>query len=199
MADKTRKTSLSHHKYAILFIRYSAVLIPSMVAFFLFLLFLLPVLTKFLSTSRMVAQKQSDIVTAERSTVDVAKMKEDLERFRKTVVEFEKRLPKRMKTTLTIETLQEITEKSRLKFASLEPLPLKKYIIPETGDVFIEVPIRVRLNCGYYDLIEFLKNIETAGQLMKVADLTIRRSAVSPWEHAIEFSISAYSQGASSD
>jgi Tfp pilus assembly protein PilO len=115
------------------------------------------------------------------------------------VSEFDKRLPTRLKTTLIIETLQEITKQAKLKFSSLEPAPIKKHELKETKDVFVELPVKIKLKCSYYDLVDFLEKIETAKQLMKVADLSIRDDPTNDWEHSIEFSISAFSRGESGD
>ena len=106
----------------------------------------------------------------------------------------EKKLPQRIKTTLTIETLKGITEKAKLKFSSIEPAAVNKYIIKETNDVFVELPIRIRIRCGYYDLVDFIKKIETANQLMKISDLSIKDDASNDWEHSVDFLVSSFSR-----
>lgn len=199
MADKIKKSSISTNVYVGLAVRYSSIWVPVLIVAIFVGVLIWPAISKVSSLSQNIAQKQNDITTADRSTANVKKMKEDLEKFKEKVAEFENKLPKRMKTTLIIETLQEITQKSRLKFSSLEPLPIKKYKIEETNDVFVELPVKVRLNCGYYDLIEFIKRIETANQLMKITDLSIKDDPSLDWEHIVEFSISAYSKGDTDD
>jgi len=199
MAQKTKKSGIISEKNIALLIKRSPVAVPVFLVLIFVVFLVWPAMSKFFLLSQTIDRMQNDITTAERSNIDVATMKKDLEVFRKKVAEFENRLPKRMETTLIIDTLKEITEKSRLKFSSLEPLPLKKYRIEGTSNTFVELPIHVKLNCGYYDLVDFLKKIETADQLMRISDLNMRSSATSDWEHTIEFSISAYSQGDSND
>lgn len=194
--DKINKDLMEQMQAVVsLAIRYAALWIPGLI-FFLFLsLFAVPSIVKWAGLNKDIVAKKNSQVMAERNKIDIARMKNDLEKFKKKVEEFEKRLPRQIQTNLIIETLQQITEKSGVKFSSLEPVPIKKYTLTETNDVFVELPVRVKLNCSYYDLIDFLKKIETADQLMKIGDITIKDDPGSDWEHAIEFSISAFSKG----
>ncbi len=180
-------------------IQYSPFWAPALITVVLIAAMVWPAYSKFSVLCAKITEKENTLTTVARSTADLVRMTSELETFRKKVVEFESKLPSRMKTTLIIETLQEITKKSKLKFSSLEPLPIKKYTIEGTKDVFVELPVKVKLNCGYYDLIDFLKKIETANQLMKIADLNIRDDPSLDWEHIVEFSISAFSKGDSSE
>ncbi len=199
MAERMRRGAPATKQYSVLLIKRLPLLAPAAIAFVFIMFFILPAATRFLAVSQSIRQKQNDMVAAERSSADVARLKGDLEKLRKKVIEFKSRLPKRMETTLIIETLQGITEKSKLKFSSLNPLSSKKHKVEGADDVFVELPIRVKLSCDYNDLIEFLKKIETSGELMRVSDLSIRANPATNWEHMIELSISAYSQGDSGE
>lgn len=180
-------------------IRHSPIVGPAAVALFCLIFFVGPAAGKSFKLSRSIALKKSDIATAIRSNADVKETQENLVVFRKKVEEFEKRLPKRRKTSLIIETMQQITEKAKLKFSSLDPLPLKEYELKDTNDVFIELPIKVTLKCGYYDMADFLQKIEAAPQLMKITNFNMKDDPSSDWEHSIEFVISAYSKGEPND
>ena len=170
MAIKIRKIEPPRNIYISLAIKHSPLWAPFLVAILFIAFIIWPAASKVSTLSRKITQYKNDITAATASNASVAKMTEELANFKKTAAEFENRLPKRMKTTLIIETLQEITKKSKLQFALLEPLPIKKYILEETQDVFVELPVKVKLNCGYYDLVDFVKKIEAADQLMKIAD-----------------------------
>ena len=199
MAETIKKTEDLFKSYLERIIHYSPTWLPGMMLFGFIIVFGWPASVKLISLSNRIVENQGYITLADRSNADVLTMKQDLEGFKQKVAEFENKLPKRLKTTLIIETLQEITRKSKLQFSSLEPLPIKKYELKETGDVFVELPVKVKLNCSYYDLIEFIKQIETAAQLMKITDLTIKDDPNFEWKHVIEFSISAFSKGESDD
>lgn len=180
-------------------IRYSPIWAP-IVLCLLFILFLgWPVLQKISKFNREIQEKQNSMSMVDRSSFDIQKTKTELEQFKLKVEEFEKRLPTRLKDKLILETLQEITRQLVLKVPSLKQDPFKKYTLEETKDVFVESPFTLRLKCGYYELIDFLEKIEKADQLMKVTNLTVRAESGSDWEHAVEFSISAFSKGESNE
>lgn len=199
MATKPKKGNTQTDFLIARAIQFSPIWAPILVIIICIAFIIWPALTKFSTLSAKIIETENTLTTVARSTADLAKMSSELEILRQKATEFENRLPSRMKTTLIIETLQEITKKSKLKFSSLEPVPIKKYTIEGTKDVFVELPVKVKLNCGYYDLIDFIKKIETANQLMKIADLTIRDDPTQDWEHTVEFSISAFSKGDNSE
>ena len=199
MRSVKKTTAPALHPYAALVIHHSPVLGPVVMALFFIILIMWPVSQRLSKLSTDIKEKENIIMTVKRGSIDVKKTKKELEEFKIKVVEFEKRLPPRIKTNLIIETLQEITQQSKLKFSSLEPAPVKKYELKETKDMFIELPVRIRLKCGYYDLVDFLEKIEAAKQLMKISELSIRDDPGQDWDHNIEFLISAYSRGDSSD
>ncbi len=195
MPEKNKKPDDLLKHYAETFIRYSPLWIPAFILFLFFVSYGFSATLQFISLSRNIAQNHQYLSLTERSNADVAKIREDLEVFRRKVDEFESKLPTRIKTTLIIETLQEITRKSKLQFSSLEPLPIIRHQLKETGDVFVELPVKIKLNCSYYDLVEFIKRIETADQLMKITNLNIKDDPNFDWKHNIEFSVSAFSKG----
>ena len=194
-----KKTTPALSPYVALAIHHSPVAGPVVMVLLFVILIMWPFSKKISEISTGIQEKENIITTVKRSSVDIQKTKKELAEFKIKVAEFEKRLPTRIKTSLIIETLQEITQKSKLKFSSLEPAPVKKYELKETKDMFIELPVRIRLKCGYYDLIDFLEKIEAAKQLMKVSELSIRSDPSQSWDHNIEFLISAYSRGDSVD
>ena len=194
-AQKIKKSSGKLDKYINIVKLHATIFIPGAIAAFITLTVLLPSLFRLLSMSSNIHQKENGVVTAIRSNEDLARMKEELGEFKVKVKEFENRLPERTKTTLIIETLQEVTKKSKLKFSSLDPSPIRKHTLQETDDVFVELPVKMKVVCGYFDLIDFLKKIETAEQLMKITDVSIKDNPAQNWEHAIELSISAFSRG----
>lgn len=200
MATRTiPKKAAPPNIYVNLAIKHAPVLAPALTVVLAVSFLIWPAFARLERVSHEISEKETAIITATRSNADLDNMQKDLEIFKGKVVEFESRLPKRLKTTLIIETLQEITKQSKLKFNSLEPAPIKRYVLEETKDVFVELPVRVRLNCGYWDLIDFLAKIETANQLMKITDLVIRKDPASEWDQQIEFTISAFSKGGSSE
>src|SRR3989338_959432 len=100
MEIKKKKSNIPTELYINLAIRYSPIWVPCAVVV-LFLSFLLvPFISKASKLSRQIEEKSNFITMAERSNKDIAQMTKDLVILRKKVVEFENRLPQRMKTTL---------------------------------------------------------------------------------------------------
>ena len=198
-AQRAKKSSTKFDKYVNFVKLHATFFIPGAIAIFMILVLLIPSLFKLMAMSSSIKQKENRVVTVIRSNEDLARKKTELENFKIKVKEFENRLPERTKTTLIIETLQEVTKKSKLKFSSLDPAPIKKHVLKETDDVFVELPVRMKIVCGYFDLIDFLKKIETANQLMKITNLSIKDDSSQGWEHSIELSISAFSRGDNSE
>ena len=194
---KKNFSSLSH--YLNQAITSSPLWIPIMVFLLCLSFFIWPKINKLFILSKGYSEKKNSVSLASRSNTDLDKVKKDFEDIKKKADNLENRLPTRIKTTFIIETLQEITKQSKLKFSSLEPASIKKYNLEETKETFVELPVRVRLNCGYWDLIDFLRKIESASQWMKITDLNIKDDPSSEWEHSVEFSISAFSKGGAGD
>ena len=194
MAIKPKSRNINSNIYIAMGIRYLPIWFPAflVVVFVAFLGW--PLSLKLISLSQEILRKQNEITTVSRSKADVVKTKEDLVVFRKKVAEFENKLPTRLKNTLLTETLQEITSRSKVKFDALEPQSVKRFSLEATKDVFVELPVKVKLNCGYYEMVDFIQKIETANQFMKITDLRIKKNPAAEWEHAIELTISAYSK-----
>jgi len=67
--------------------------------------------------------------------------------------------------------------------APLEPLKLK---IPDSDDVYVELPINVKLECGFYQLLAFLRELENAQRLILVSEVEIRATPQNIWEHQVD-------------
>ena len=90
------------------------------------------------------------------------------------------------------ETLKEVTEESQIKFVSIEPQKTKKIELEGSENIYLELPIKIKLHCGYYELIDFLYQVEHSERLMKVTDLSISSDSKDYWEHGVEIFISTY-------
>ncbi len=199
MAQKPKDPTFKMDAYVALAVRYLPLWLPVLLLIVFISAVGWPLSLKLISLSQGIIRKQNEITTAVRNKSDTAKMNDDLAIFRKKVDEFENKLPTRVKNTLLTETLQEITSRSKVKFNALEPQSVKRYEIEETNDAFVELPVKVKLNCSYFDMVDFIQKIETASQFMKITDLRIKNDPSDEWDHAIEMTISAYSKEGSGE
>lgn len=180
-------------------VKYSPLWLPGLAFVILTMLFVWPSLRTLLKLSHDIQEKENIVINVTRNSANFSKTKTQIRDLLKKATELEGKLPTRTNTNLIFDTLQEITKRSKLKFSSLDPLPIKKHTLEQTNDLFVELPVRIRLNCGYYDLIDFLGKIETADQLMKITDLSIKDDPNQEWDHAVELSISAFSREKAND
>ncbi|HOW35910.1 MAG TPA: type 4a pilus biogenesis protein PilO [Candidatus Omnitrophota bacterium] len=199
MIKRPQKASEPTDVFINLAVKYSPLWLPGVLFVALTMFFIWPSFRTLLTLSRDIQEKENIVTSVTRNSADFSRTKAQIRDLLKKATELEGKMPTRTNTNLIFDTLQEITKRSKLKFSSLDPLPIKKHTLEQTNDLFIELPVRVRLNCGYYDLIDFLGKIETADQLMKITDLSIKDDPGQEWDHAIELSISAFSREKAND
>lgn len=160
----------------------------------------------FLPASKKLAKLGSDItakknllLSVEKTARDIEKIKSELAALKEKSSAYEKQLPSEIRASLLIETLKDITEQAQLQFVSIEPQTIKKINLSGSGALFLDLPIKIKLKCGFYELIRFLTQIEKSDRLMKITDLSIKSSSRDFWEHDIEVMISTYASGVVSD
>lgn len=129
----------------------------------------------------------------EKNVNNIGALRKEIDSLEKRVAQLEEKLPEQIEANLLIETLKDITEEANIKFVSIEPKNTKKFELAGQKQVYLELPITVKLKCGYEELLSFVKNIENSKRLMKVSDLSIKTNPQSTWEHAAEITISTFS------
>jgi Tfp pilus assembly protein PilO len=164
------------------------------IIFILFVL-ILPQVTKIISLTKEIKDKRSTLIMAEQGSKNLQESRKEIVSLEKKIAELEKRLPREIQTTLLIDTLKDITEEAKLKFASIEPLPQRNYEIKGLDEFYLGLPIKVKLNCTFSDLIKFIQKIENSSRLMKISELTIKNNPQNIWEHNVELAISTFAIG----
>lgn len=162
---------------------------------FLVFILILPQSSKLISFSKELLEKRNAVILAERGSLNFQEVKKTIIELEKKASQLEKGLPQQIETTLLIDTLKDITEESQLKFSSIEPMPQKRYELKGQEDFYLELPIKVKLNCTFFDLITFLEKIENSPRLMKLSDLSISSNPQNAWEHNVEVTISTFASG----
>lgn len=141
-----------------------------------------------------IKEKSDIMVTTERTYFDLSKLKKELVDLEKKAAEYDRRLPVLVETNMLIDSLKAITRQSRLKFTSIEPVGIVNFDLPDTGDYYYELPIKIKLKCGFFDLLDFMERIEASKQLMEITALAIKSNTESPWEHDVEIVISNFAR-----
>ena len=140
-----------------------------------------------------IASKKQLFSQVERTTHNLDSLRNNIAELEKEVKQLEERLPEQIEASMLIDTLKDITREANIEFVSIEPKSTKRYEQADQKQVYLELPISVRLKCGYNELIDFIRKIESSKRLMKVSDLKISANAQNMLEHDVEITISTFS------
>ena len=195
MAIKTQNIKLEKEQLLAYIPRLSQ---AAVVLIFIFLIFI-PLVRKIAQFNRDIKERESSLVVKERGYYDATELKKDLLVLEKEAQEDDRRIPYLIETNMLIDSLKAITREARLKFISIEPMDQVKFELPDTDSLYHELPIRINLKCGFFELVEFIKKIEDSKKLMKVTSLTIGSDSENPWEHNVEMVISSFARGDKQD
>jgi len=168
------------------------VVVVILIVLFLYFIFL-PQNKKMQDLSSRVENKKQLFFQAERAAQDIDTLNKNIVNLEKEIVQLEERLPEQLEASLLIDTLKDITRESKIQFVSIEPKNIKKYEQTDQKQVYLELPIMVRLKCGYNELSDFIKKIESSKRLMKLSDLRIHGNPQDMWGHDVEVTISTFS------
>lgn len=152
-------------------------------------------ISKAFSLMQQLAGKKNNMVLVERSSQNLNEIKKEIATTEEKISQLEKRLPKQIETTLLIDTLKDITQEARLKFSSIEPAGERQFELEGQDEFYLELPIKVKLRCSFFDLIAFVQKIENSSRLMKISELAIRNNPQDIWEHNVDLAISTFAMG----
>ncbi len=85
--------------------------------------------------------------------------------------------------------INHFAENTNVNLIGINPQDELEIKIPESEDIYAELPIEVRLECGFYELLAFLKKIENAGRIILVNEVKIRANPRNTWEHDVALSL----------
>lgn len=168
--------------------------ISALIVIIFFILIFSPLNHKLNHLKSQIKKRESILVSIERGEADLDRLNCEIKELKVKINEYEKKLLGKEEVNILIGTLKDITAESYLKFSSIEPQRPKKFSLDKQKNIYLELPIKVKLKCGYYELIDFLAKIEKAGRLMKITDLKIKATVDNIWEHDVLLLISTFSK-----
>ncbi len=171
------------------------IIVSALAIIFIVFVLILPQINRLSLFSKEIVNKKQTLDLAGKGSLNFQEAKNEIAGLEKKIEELEKKLPSQIETTLLIDTLKDITEVSKLKFSSIEPLPARNFELKGQEEFYVELPINVRLNCSYVDLIKFIQKIENSTRLMKISELTVSGNTQNIWEHSVELVISSFAKG----
>ncbi len=86
-------------------------------------------------------------------------------------------------------SLNRFVESSGISLKAISPMEKTEVAIPGSKEKYSELPINLKFECGYNQLLSFLDKIENAGKAMSVTEIKIQTNPVNIWEHNIELSL----------
>lgn len=86
-------------------------------------------------------------------------------------------------------SLNRFIEASQISLKAISPLEKTEVAIASSKDKYLELPITLRFDCSYDQLVSFLSMIEDSNKLMIVTEVKIQSNPSYIWDHNIEVSL----------
>ena len=165
---------------------------------------------------RRAAELKKDIIKLKESTkksqvliANAPQMQSRLVVLQQKLKNYQTALPTRSDMPNILQSISGMAAESRVKLLKIEPLRSEKQEAPAAKPstakqqgkqdltkaaqpIYMEIPIQIESKCGYHALGEFINRIETAANVMSVADIDIERDPDDMFNHDARLLIIAY-------
>jgi len=143
-------------------------------------------------TSAQIQQKENAIQRAKTSPQALENIEKEMAQIQSKVDSYQQKLEGVADVPKILRDLNQIAELQRIRFVSVTPMERKQIALPGGEEFILQVPIRIKLQCGYHTLGIFINQIENFPRLMKVTDLRITADTKDVWSHQVELAVSSY-------
>ncbi len=157
-----------------------------------------PTLSALSGTFREMNTKMNDIKREARLAVNRGILANQSNRMKLEFDNYQKRISSDSSPNKMLEELTAIAESLRINIIGVEPLPVVKNEIAGVAGYYAQMPLRIRLRCGYHEFGRFIARIERSAILMKIERLSMRDDPKDIWRHDIDLTVSAYAYTAES-
>lgn len=154
-----------------------------------------PLVEKIKTTSAQIARKETSIQKAKINPQLLKELEGKIEQLKAQMAYYEENLKVLTDVPQILKELNQIAERLEIKFVSVNPLERQKIPLPGEQEYFEQVPIRIKLKCGYHQLGIFINRIENSVQFMKVTQLQISLDPKDIWNHQVELVITSFGLG----
>ncbi len=86
-------------------------------------------------------------------------------------------------------SLSRFAETNKIGLKAITPSEKNEIKIPDNTDVYVELPITIKFECSYYQLLSFLNNLESLGKTILINKVKIQSNSNNVWEHDIELAL----------
>ncbi|MBN1872219.1 MAG: type 4a pilus biogenesis protein PilO [Candidatus Omnitrophica bacterium] len=159
-----------------------------------YLVFLSPVISRFLTMHRDVSRAQSELESANLSISRTPQIKKEIEGLLAKRDLYGNKLPKEEEFPLVLENLSNMAKSAGVKITKI--LPAKDYLSDsdsaESSSIYKQREISITAQCGYHQLGKFIAAMEGAERFMAVSGISIEASKISPKRHNVELVVSTF-------
>lgn len=170
-----------------------SILLIILIAFFAYKNVLSPLLGRIKEASAQMERKKADIQKARISPQALSELEKEIEGLKSQIASYRRRLKARAEVPQILKELNQIAEHLKIKFVSVNPLERVKTPLPEGEELLIQLPIKVKLQCGYHELSIFINQIENLPRFTKITDLKLKSDSRNIWTHQAELVVTTYS------
>lgn len=171
----------------------TCIILAAAIAFFAYTTVFSPLLGKIKKLSGQIEQREKNIQKAKIDPQALKKLEDEANEIRTRVNYYKQGLQALTDVPQILKELNEIAERLRIKFVSVNPLKREKTALPGGKDYLLFSPIKIKLQCGYHQLGIFINEIENAQRLMKITKFKINAGRANIWVHQAELEITSYS------
>lgn len=169
----------------------------------------IPSIRKSGELNKEIIKLKEDLKKSEILIASVPQMQNRLAVGQQKLNDYQTALPLRSEMPNILQDISGVAVESRVKLLKIEPLRSEKQAMPAakppaakqeakkdlsktTQPIYAEIPIQIEARGSYHALGEFINRIETAKNVMSVADVDIERDSDDMFNHDARLLIIAY-------
>ena len=159
-----------------------------------YLIFLSPVISRFLILHRDCSSMQSKLDSATLSINRTPQIKREIDGLQAKKDKYKNKLPKEEEFPLVLENLSSMAKNAGVKITKI--LPSKGYLSSAGSDMHSDIynqrEISITAQCGYHQLGAFISALEGAERFMTVSDILIEANKANPKRHNVQLVVRTY-------
>ena len=133
-----------------------------------------------------IVKSKAELVETQKTARIKDKLIEEINALRESIVYYERRIPGEKATSWLLIELSRVARATGIKYFSILPMAEEK------KELFIRVPIKIDIQCGYHNLGKFLSKIENSQRFMNADNIVVIPDSSNPLKHRVSMIISTF-------
>lgn len=151
-----------------------------------------PLLGKIKDVNLQIEQRKMNIQKAKVSPQSLKALEDEIEGIKTKLADYESELQASIEVPQMLKEFNQMAERLKIKIVSVNPLEERETLVPGSEQFLLEVPIRIKLQCGYHEVGVFINQIENSPRFMRITELKINASPQEVWTHQAELVVTSY-------